>query len=402
MVRCGFILDYSQKNDYNLNRKGKKGRKVMQFLKEKTSEGNKNKKIILNILLSAFMFFALILQPLNVYAIDKTPQTGYCYKDLVEWIEAPQLEYVVEMPFETKITFYFIYTDVHIEIPEIGYSQQIPRVSDKEASVFETPIIPANTKCTVLIKPNGTSSKWFINGKIYIVPESELKVDDVQLSCNQKKLSVGEKFKLEEKHSPFFIEETDGSWKSSNTDVTYVNQKGEVIAKSMGAATISYSLYGKKTKCDISVKDMNVNMWSGESISLSKFVKNIPNYKKGKWKLNGNKVASISKSGRLKFKKPGKAKMQFIVGKSKYNFNIYSYKDTNVYGRAYDTLYSYLKYPASYSLNDVKFEYDSLYYSEIYLTIDYSAMNSLGGYVRNEFYFTGKNMKYKGEFLNNN
>lgn len=192
MVRCGFILDYSQKNDYNLNRKGKKGRKVMQFLKEKTSEGNKNKKIILNILLSAFMFFALILQPLNVYAIDKTPQTGYCYKDLVEWIEAPQLEYVVEMPFETKITFYFIYTDVHIEIPEIGYSQQIPRVSDKEASVFETPIIPANTKCTVLIKPNGTSSKWFINGKIYIVPESELKVDDVQLSCNQKKLSVGE------------------------------------------------------------------------------------------------------------------------------------------------------------------------------------------------------------------
>ena len=93
----------------------------MQFLKEKTSEGNKNKKIILNILLSAFMFFALILQPLNVYAIDKTPQTGYCYKDLVEWIEAPQLEYVVEMPFETKITFYFIYTTLQLFQKKISY-----------------------------------------------------------------------------------------------------------------------------------------------------------------------------------------------------------------------------------------------------------------------------------------
>lgn len=374
----------------------------MQFLKKKTSDKDENKKNIFNIWLSVFMLLVLILQPLNVYAIDKTPQTGYCYQDLFEWIEAPQLEYVVEMPFEAKITFYFVYTDVHIEIPEIGYSQQIPRVSSDEASVFETAIIPANTKCTVLIKPNGTSSKWFINGKIYIVPESELKVNDVQLSCSQKKLSVGEKFQLEEKHSPLFIEETDGSWKSSNTDVAYVNQKGEVIAKSMGTATISYSLYGKISKCDISVKDMNVNMWSGESINLSKFVKNIPNYKRGRWKLNGNKVASVSRRGNLKLKKQGKTKMQFIVENSKYNFNIYSYKDINVYNRAYDTLYNYLKYPSSYSLNDVKFEYDSLYYSEVYLTIDYSAMNSLGGYVRDKYYFIGKNMKYKGEFLNNN
>lgn len=370
----------------------------MGFLKRKNRE-KIVKRCICNICLAIIFLLSLVLQPLKTYAIDETPQTGYCYEDLDEWVDKQQLEYSVELPFDAKISFYFVYTDAQIEIPEIGYSQQIKRESDKNTKVYETPVIPQDTKCTILIK--GNNSSWWVNGKIYIIPESEIEINSVKLNYNQKKIAIGESVTLKEKHDPFFISTEDGSWKSSKPSVVYVNQKGEVTANSMGKATVSYSLYGKTSKCDISVTNMNVNMWSGGSINLTKFIKNIPGYKKGKWKLNKNKVATISQNGRLKLKNHGKTRVQFIVNSKKYNFNIYSYKGIKVYNRAYDIIFDNLKYPASYSLNDVKTEYDSLYYSAVYLTVDYSAMNSFGGYGRGYYLYIGENMKYYGEFLDN-
>lgn len=350
--------------------------------------------------ISLFLLFVVVacLMPKKVSAAENS--TRYLYVQVNDWfMDKDELKYNINLPFDAKLSFEFNYTEAELEIPEISYSKILEWKSLKDTGVLETMSIPKETECSIEIKNIKKSSKWPVNCCIYIIPTSDILLRDLNFVPMKNTIRVGETITLEPSYSLDFIPKEEGAWKSSNSKVANVDQDGKITAKSMGTAVITYSLYGKSVKQEISITKMNVNMWKGEKISLKPFVEKIPNYKKGKWKSTNEKIASVNRQGKILLKQSGKAKINFVIGTNKYVFQIFSYDGVKVYNIAYADIYDRLKNPSSYILNDVKCEYDSKFYSEVYLTIDYSAMNGFGGYTRGYYYCIAQNMKYYGEFL---
>ncbi|WP_455714887.1 Ig-like domain-containing protein [Anaerosporobacter sp.] len=154
------------------------------------------------------------------------------------------------------------------------------------------------------------------------VPEV-IKVSSVTLNSTSKTLSVGNKFQLKATVAPSNATNKSIKWVSSNTSVAKVSSTGKVTAVGKGTATITAtSTDGSKVKATATIKVKNVKVTSvklskssstllpKETIQLTATVKpsNATN-KNLVWKSSNTKVATVTKSGKVKAKSVGTTKI---------------------------------------------------------------------------------------------
>ncbi len=121
------------------------------------------------------------------------------------------------------------------------------------------------------------------------------------------------------------------SWKSNNTKIVKVNNKGKITAQSKtGKATITVTLKsGLSKKITIKVQKgavactkvilnkSSVSLKKGKSFTLKTTVKPITCVHKIKYSSSNKKVATVSSKGKITAKKKGKATITVTVGKKK-------------------------------------------------------------------------------------
>ena len=118
-------------------------------------------------------------------------------------------------------------------------------------------------------------------------------VTGVKLDHTSLKLKKGDSRELAAIYTPYdAVAETD-SWSNSNNKVITLNGyddgTADIKAKNLGKATITYKCDGKFTaQCQVTVKFVSGN-------------------KKAKWKSSKKKIVSVTKKGKIKAKKGGKA-----------------------------------------------------------------------------------------------
>lgn len=175
---------------------------------------------------------------------------------------------------------------------------------------------------TLVIKAN--SSKFQYEGYVLCETTEYYKAKSIKLKNKKKTMSVGQQLYLDGSVTPIYTT-TSVKWTSSNKKVAVVDQTGLITAKKMGKTVITASVDGKKAKCTIYVTKQNVQSWTGKAKDLSKQVKYVPGYKKGKWQSSNSSVASVNSKGKVTFRKNGKAKITLTAKGKKYVFTVYSY-----------------------------------------------------------------------------
>ena len=127
------------------------------------------------------------------------------------------------------------------------------------------------------------------------------------------------------------------SWKSSNTKIVKVNQKGKITAqKKTGKATITVTLVsGKTAKISVKVQKGNVKttkitglkkkrtLKKGKKVSLKPNLLPITSAERIKYKTSNKKVVTVNKKGVVTGKKKGKAKVTVQAGTKKYVVTVY-------------------------------------------------------------------------------
>lgn len=150
------------------------------------------------------------------------------------------------------------------------------------------------------------------------------KATAIKLNKKTKTVAIGKQFYLKCSVTPKYATSI-VKWTSSNKKVATVDQFGLVTAKRMGKAVITVTVNGKKAKCTVYVAKQNLESWTGKTKDLSKKVKNVPGYKKGKWTSSNPSVASVDSKGKVTYRSTGKAKITLTAKGKKYVFTVYAY-----------------------------------------------------------------------------
>lgn len=109
------------------------------------------------------------------------------------------------------------------------------------------------------------------------------------------------------------------AWKSSKPSVAAVSSSGKITAKKYGTATISARANGITKTCKVTVSPSiklnkkSASVAKGKTVQL-KAVVNGPS-KKVTWKSSNPSIASVSSSGKVTAKKPGKVKIKATANK---------------------------------------------------------------------------------------
>lgn len=118
------------------------------------------------------------------------------------------------------------------------------------------------------------------------------------------------------------------SWKSSNKNIASVNSKGKITAKKTGkakitvttqkgaTATVTITVQKKAVKCTkIEVDKKNITLKVKKSYQLKVTKTPVTTLEKVTYKSSNKKVATVSKNGKIKAKKAGKATITVKCGK---------------------------------------------------------------------------------------
>lgn len=106
------------------------------------------------------------------------------------------------------------------------------------------------------------------------------------------------------------------TWTSTNRGVATVSSSGKVIAKAPGSATIYASVAGKKLSVKVSVIKLSVSTATIE-MGKSKTLKVYGTASKVTWSSSNKSVATISTSGKITTKAPGKVTISATVAGKK-------------------------------------------------------------------------------------
>ncbi|MDL2221200.1 Ig-like domain-containing protein [Parabacteroides sp. OttesenSCG-928-N08] len=151
-----------------------------------------------------------------------------------------------------------------------------------------------------------------------------IEVTSVQLSSNEKELTVGEEFTLPATVLPENATNKALLWRSGNSDIASVNSNGVVTAKAIGVAKIFVETEsgGKKDSCIVTVKAPVIRV---VSVKLSEHKKSLevgkeftllatimPEEATNKeivWSTTDQKVATVTNTGEIQAAGPGEAKI---------------------------------------------------------------------------------------------
>lgn len=153
--------------------------------------------------------------------------------------------------------------------------------------------------------------------------KENIKVQSVNIS--KKKINVGVKDEFTLKATVKPSNATDGKviWKSSNPQKASVTQKGVVKGKKKGTVTITATAGDKVARCKVTVKNApkkitlnakNKTLKKGKTFQIKVKKKTPKNSVSNKmtYKTSNRKVATVSKTGKIKGIKPGRAKITVI------------------------------------------------------------------------------------------
>lgn len=158
----------------------------------------------------------------------------------------------------------------------------------------------------------------------------------IKLNTKKKSMSIGSKLKLKVKSVKPKKASKAVKWQSSNKKIATVNSKGVVRAKSSGKVTIkTISKKSKKVtaKCKITVYKNTKKLALRSKKKYTKTVHDtfkvtakVTKPKKGaapvKWSSSNKKVASITKSGKVKCLNAGKTTLKAVSGKKKVKISL--------------------------------------------------------------------------------
>ncbi len=150
-----------------------------------------------------------------------------------------------------------------------------------------------------------------------------VKVKKIKLNTTKKTVKTGKTYKLSATVSPDNATDKSLKWKSSNTKIAKVTQKGKVTAVKSGKATITVTAKdgsNKKATCKITVKDIKVNkvkldktkasVKKGKTIKLKATVKPADATNKNvTWKSSDKDIATVTQKGKVRGIHRGTAKI---------------------------------------------------------------------------------------------
>ena len=211
---------------------------------------------------------------------------------------------------------------------------------------------------------------FYYEGYILYEPVEYHKAKAVKLNEKQKTVAIGKQFYLRGTVTPFYAMGT-VKWSSSNKSVASVDEYGLVTAKKMGKAVITVSIDGKKAKCTVYVTKQTMQSWTGKTKDLSKSVKGVPGYKKGKWTSSKPNVVSVDSKGEITFRAQGKAKITLKAKGKKYVFTVYSYDKIKLKNAVIKKVEGHNKRPfSSVTIRKKKFDNKNFTYTVKYCRYD--------------------------------
>lgn len=154
----------------------------------------------------------------------------------------------------------------------------------------------------------------------YYSTATPVKATKVTLDKTSVKLSKGKTVKLKATISPSYVTD-ECKWSTSNKAVATVDKSGTVTAKALGKTTITVKCSSKTVKCKVIVNKADVSVLTGKTVKLASYVKQISNYKKGKWSSSDYSVAAVNSSGTVTGRKSGSCSIVFKAADgAKYTF----------------------------------------------------------------------------------
>ena len=147
----------------------------------------------------------------------------------------------------------------------------------------------------------------------------EVTVADVTLNATKMALQVGKSTTALKVETKWPSNDKVKSWKSSNKKVATVSSKGKIKGIKKGTATITVTMKsGATAKCKVTVQTKKVvtkkltisqkkaTLKKGKSLQLTVKRNPISATEKITWSTSNKKIATVSKKGKVKAKKPGK------------------------------------------------------------------------------------------------
>ena len=240
-------------------------------------------------------------------------------------LEDESAKYSVNMPTNGRLTLKFY--------GEETYGSCLVTISDsKNRQVFKKSLRVSyeNKNLNFELKKGKYTIKITENNEFefeytfsaYFSAATPIKTTKVTLDKTSIKTAKGKTAKLKATVSPSYTTD-ELTWSTSNKAVATVDKNGTVTAKALGKATITAKSGSKTVKCKVVVNSADVSVLKNKTVKLASYVKQIKDYKKGKWSCSNYSVATVNSSGTVTGKKPGKCSVVFKAPDgTKYTFSI--------------------------------------------------------------------------------
>ncbi|MGN0468161.1 MAG: Ig domain-containing protein [Acutalibacteraceae bacterium] len=238
--------------------------------------------------------------------------------------EGASKTYSFTMPADGKTTLYFYgYYNNYDFKTNVKYTHGNSLITVKDSKgkqvystkknfSYDTAKVEFNLKkgsYKLTLKENG-NYEFRYRMSVYFVTTANIKTTKISVNKTSLNLSKGSSYTLKATVAPTYA--TDAlKWTSSNKSVATVSSNGKVTAKALGKTTVTVKSGSKSAACKVTVNKMNASVLKNKTLSLSGYVKNISDYKKGTWSSSNRSIATVNSSGTVTGKSSGSCTITF-------------------------------------------------------------------------------------------